>query len=57
MDRYAWPPPKHKPIANREIAPAPRFLLDAATAAAALSIGVRTFHSLRLEKEVVVPYV
>jgi len=51
MDRYAWPPPKHKPIANREIAPAPRFLVDAMTAAAALSISERTFHSLRKRSE------
>lgn len=47
MGNHMWPPQKSKPIADRAIAPPVRLLVDAPTAAAALSISERTFHSLR----------
>jgi hypothetical protein len=42
-----WPPPKSKPAADRAVAPPLWLLVDARTAAAALSVSERTFHSLR----------
>lgn len=47
MGNYMWPPPKSKPIVDRAIGPPVRLLVDAPTAAAAMSISERTFHSLR----------
>jgi hypothetical protein len=42
-----WPPPKSTPAVNRTVTPPHWLLVDAPTAAAALSVSERTFHSLR----------